>query len=83
MRVLAEAARTAALRASAEAGPLEILGPGPAPLARLRGRHRMQLLVKGRERAAVRAVAIAIARAAAALPRNVRASLDADPYAML
>jgi primosomal protein N' (replication factor Y) len=85
-RTLADAARgeIARLAGPAAAGPaLELLGPAPAPLARLRGRHRAQLLVKGRERAAVRAVARAVARAAAALPRAVRAQVDADPYDML
>jgi primosomal protein N' len=43
----------------------------------------VQLLVKGSARAAVRGVAAAMVRAAAALPRTVRAQVDADPYDML
>jgi primosomal protein N' (replication factor Y) len=81
---LAEAGRAAAERLAAEGAPsLELLGPAPAPLARLRGRHRIQLLAKGPERAGVRAVAAALLQAAAALPRSVRAQVDADPYSML
>jgi primosomal protein N' (replication factor Y) len=83
---LARAAREAAARPSAGSAPAsaaEVLGPAPAPLARLRGRHRVQLLVKGPEREPVRAVAREMLRAAAALPGDVRAQVDADPYAML
>ena len=78
---LAAAARAAAARAPESA--VEVLGPAPAPLARLRGKHRVQLLVKGRARDAVHAVARALAEAAHALPRGVRAQVDAEPYAML
>jgi len=81
---LAEAGRAAAARLAADgASAPELLGPAPAPLARLRGRHRIQLLAKGPERAPVRAVAAALLQAAAALPRDVRAQVDADPYSML
>jgi primosomal protein N' (replication factor Y) len=81
---LAAAARAEAQRLAPSAGQaLEVLGPAPAPLARLRGRHRVQLLVKGSVRAAVRGVAAAMSRTASALPRAVRAQVDADPYDML
>jgi primosomal protein N' (replication factor Y) len=83
---LAAAARAEVQRLAPSHGSrdtLEVLGPAPAPLARLRGRHRVQLLVKGSARAAVRGVAAAMVRAAAALPRTVRAQVDADPYDML
>jgi len=74
---LAHAARTAG-------DPrVDVLGPAAAPLARLRNRWRFRVMLRAAERSALRAVLAAVDRARAALPHDVRSSIDVDPVQLL
>ena len=81
----AEVAATA--RAIGRAAPtgidgLTILGPAPAPLSLLRGRFRHRLLVHAARRADVQGL-IADWLGSVEAPRNVRVSVDIDPYSFV
>jgi primosomal protein N' (replication factor Y) len=59
-----------------------VFGPAPAPLAMLRGRHRQRLLVHARRALDVQSV-IREWLEPLELPRNVRVSVNVDPYSFL
>jgi primosomal protein N' (replication factor Y) len=61
---------------------MEVYGPAPAPLAMLRGRHRMRLLVHARRALDVQDV-IRDWLGELDWPRNVRVSVDIDPYSFV
>jgi len=61
---------------------LRILGPAPAPFARLRGRYRHRVMIQ-----APRSVNLSSVMrrwlAGVKLPRNLRLSIDIDPYSFM
>jgi primosomal protein N' (replication factor Y) len=77
---LAEVARSCE---AVRTGAVIVQGPAPAPIARVRGRYRFRIMIRARERSALRAVLVRVDDARAALPREVRASIDVDPVQLL
>ena len=69
------------LRANAEAGRFNVLGPAPAPVAKLRGEYRAQIFLKGSQRAAMRDAVLSALAAEPDLRRRV--SVDIDPVSIL
>ncbi|NNC71602.1 MAG: primosomal protein N' [Sphingomonadaceae bacterium] len=61
---------------------MQVLGPAPAPLAMLRGRHRQRLLVHARRALDVQTV-IRDWLGELDWPKNVRVTVDVDPYSFL
>ncbi len=74
-----------AIRASAEAADVELLGPAPQPLARLRGQYRWHVLLKGAHSEALHDTARAAlaAHEAAGWSKAVRIAADVDPVDVL
>jgi primosomal protein N' (replication factor Y) len=66
-----------------KAGVVLVRGPAPAPIARVRDRFRFRIMLRSVDRAPLRAVLAALEEAIAALPREVRASIDVDPVQLL
>jgi primosomal protein N' (replication factor Y) len=57
---------------------VQVSGPAPAPIQRISGRHRQQLLLLASTRALLQRCCVALRTTAA--PRNLRWSIDVDPY---
>jgi primosomal protein N' (replication factor Y) (superfamily II helicase) len=68
--------------AAPEVEGMHVYGPAPAPLAMLRGRHRMRLLVHARRALDVQDV-IREWLGGLEWHRNVRVSVDVDPYSFV
>ena len=68
--------------APSDEGPvsIEVLGPVAAPLARLANRTRYQLMLLARSRRMLHAALARLAAAKLNVPRDVRWSIDVDPY---
>jgi primosomal protein N' (replication factor Y) len=66
-----------------QSGRVLVQGPAPAPIARIRNRWRFRVMLRAADRAPLREVLVAIDGARAALPRDVRASIDVDPVQLL
>jgi primosomal protein N' (replication factor Y) len=79
-RIAREAAKGADKSAAAK---VDVLGPAPAPLARLRNRYRFRVMLRAPDRGELRRVLLAVERERAALPREVRTSIDVDPVQLL
>ena len=69
-------------RSAPRAASIHVYGPAPAPLAMLRGRHRFRLLVHAKRQANVQGF-IRAWLGAHIVPRNVRVSVDIDPYSFV
>jgi primosomal protein N' (replication factor Y) (superfamily II helicase) len=69
-------------KSAPEVEGMHVYGPAPAPLAMLRGRHRLRLLVHARRALDVQDV-IRDWLGALDWHRNVRVSVDVDPYSFV
>ena len=79
-RVAAAAARLA--RVAPHTADVTVLGPASAPLALLRGLHRQRLLLKTGRDVNIQAV-LRVWLDAAPVPKDVRLTVDVDPYSFL
>jgi primosomal protein N' (replication factor Y) len=78
----AEATAHAIARAAPEVEGMHVYGPAPAPLSMLRGRHRQRLLVHARRSLDVQDI-IRGWLGDLQWPREVRVTVDVDPYNFL
>jgi len=81
-RSAASALATTLGRSAPQARHIHVYGPAPAPLAMLRGRHRFRLLVHAKRSAHLQAFVRAWL-SAHPVPRDVRVTIDVDPYSFV